>query len=409
MVELFFRAAREPWRERLLISGYLVLVLLYQIPEVEETTWGDPRTAPWGAALALYGAGAVVLAFRARATVAAFFAAMALLAASFFVETSLPITVVAVDLIYSLMAYGPRRVSRVIAAVLTGSCALLIALLFLFEQSAEARVALSLTIGCVLVPLLWGLQIRTAKERTEAERTRAELERESANHARDNAVAAERARMARDLHDVIAGHVSAVAFQSEAAIMRSKDDSVAPILGSIRENSVKALEEMRSMIRILHERDDSPDDERLAPPGFGQLGLVVDTARTAGVDLAVDLAVPEEIPRLVELVAYRIVQEALTNVMKHAPGSRASLEVRAEGRDLVLLVRNDFTVKVPAAGGTGVGTVSMAERARTVGGSVRCGPVGDGWRVEARLPVGDRSAPADGVLPDSRLSSDERE
>lgn len=241
----------------------------------------------------------------------------------------------------------------------------------------------------------WALAVRHHKELAAVERTRAQALTLVADLDRRAAVADERRTMARDLHDVIAGHLSAIALQSEAALgVLARDDpdsAVAGILGSIRANSVSALQEMRTMIGLLR-RDDGGADGAAAPRGLAQLAILVDAARAAGTIVRLrDSGLRAEIPSAVDQAAYRIVQEALTNAMKHAPGREVDIAVRADTDAVALSVRN----RLPAAPSPDVdrprrGLFNMRERAAALGGSFSATADSDDWVVTARLPIRER-------------------
>jgi signal transduction histidine kinase len=210
---------------------------------------------------------------------------------------------------------------------------------------------------------------------------------------RKAAVAGERSKMARDLHDVIAGHLSAIAIQSEAALsMAGADPKLArAVLESVRENSVSALEEMRAMIGLLRTDPAGGDSEiePTAPARLAELSKLVESARASGLEVEVNSIVDglPPLPAAVDLTAYRIAQEALTKAAKHAPGGLAVFDIRRDGGILTVEVRNDLQPGSPADGGTGIGLLNMRERAAAVGGKLAAGPSGAGWLVRAELPL----------------------
>lgn len=256
-------------------------------------------------------------------------------------------------------------------------------------------------------PIWWALSVRTHKEIAEAERARVQAMALVAELDRRAAIADERKTMARDLHDVIAGHLSAIAIQSEAALgvlsREDADPAVAGILGSIRANSVSALQEMRTMIGLLR-RDDGGEDEPAAPRTLAQLPILVDAARSAGTTVRIaDSLDGAVLPSAVDQAAYRIVQEALTNAMKHAPGQPVDIAVRADPSTLDVSVRNPAPALANSAGsanseGAHRGLMNMRERAAALGGSFAAGPEAGGWAVRARLPLG-VPEPSAGAVP----------
>jgi signal transduction histidine kinase len=161
---------------------------------------------------------------------------------------------------------------------------------------------------------------------------------------------------------------------------------VKTVLKSVRENSIQSLAEMRAMIEVLR-ADGGAEDPRTAPARLAELDRLIDSARAGGLDLDVRRSDKSaDLPVAVDLAAYRIVQEALTNALKHASGGVAKVEVRVEDGKLVVEVTNELT-STPGTG-TGTGLVSMRERAHAVGGEFSAGPWAGGWRVRAVLPIG---------------------
>jgi signal transduction histidine kinase len=202
------------------------------------------------------------------------------------------------------------------------------------------------------------------------------------------AVATERSRIARELHDVIAHSLSVIVVQAaaERRVLGPGRDSTTETLESIEQAGRQAMTELRRLLGLLRKSDGEPS---LAPqPGLGELGDLVDEVREAGVevDLRTDgnLAV---LPRGLDLTAYRIVQECLTNVLKHAAAHRVEISLRCPGRCLDIDVTDDGTsAGAPSPGGFGL--VGMRERVSVYGGTVEVGHrEGGGFRVHARLPV----------------------
>ena len=220
------------------------------------------------------------------------------------------------------------------------------------------------------------------------------LHDEQADEAR-RAAATERARIARELHDVIAHNVSVIVVQAVAALGAAEDSEgpageqegdVVRALNSIERSAREALAEMRRLVGILH------DDEGLAlapPPGLSSLAALIENLRAAG--LPVEFATegtPRELAAGVDLSAYRIVQEALTNVVKHAGPATASVRVRYQAQELELLIEDDGgePAAEPAPGGHGL--IGMRERAAIYGGTLRAGARPDsGFTVCARFPL----------------------
>ena len=202
----------------------------------------------------------------------------------------------------------------------------------------------------------------------------------------------ERARIARELHDVVAHHISMIAVQAETARLTTPG---LPAAGAERFTEIgdtarAGLTEMRRLLGVLREDADATIADRHPQPGLPQLTELIDTAREAsgtGTRLIVSGAVAEFDPG-VELAAYRIVQEALTNARRHAPGAAVDVELCYGDDVLRLRIRDNGPGPGQAAAGAGHGLLGMRERALAVGGSLRTGAApGGGFCVEAVLPA----------------------
>jgi len=218
----------------------------------------------------------------------------------------------------------------------------------------------------------------TERERAEAARRRAE-----------EAAGTERSRIARELHDVVAHSLSVVVLHAgvERRLMQDADSSTGRALGTVEETARTALAELRHLLGLLQRDDETP----LAPlPSLDEVDALVATLRSSGHEVRLDVTGdPEGLPAGIDLSAYRIVQEAVTNTLRHAPGSAVALRVRHEPDAVLLEVVN---APGPASTdattlGSGRGLVGMRERVRLYGGDLAAGPTDDGgFRVRARLP-----------------------
>jgi signal transduction histidine kinase len=253
--------------------------------------------------------------------------------------------------------------------------------------------ALILT-GIVALVLVFGDAVggRYAAEASLAEQ--AELRR--ADLARQ-AVLEERARIARELHDVVAHHMSVIALQAEAAPYKIADlpPEARGTFATIRSAAVDALAETRRVVGLL--RADTDAAERAPQPGLDRLDELVERGRQAGLDVEqLVVGVPRPLAVGVDLSAYRIVQEALSNAARHAPGSRVRVEVGYQTDGLQVAVRNDGTGPAgdaePDPDG-GHGLIGMRERVAMLGGTLSAEPARDGgFAVVARLPYGEEGA-----------------
>jgi len=199
----------------------------------------------------------------------------------------------------------------------------------------------------------------------------------------------ERLRIARELHDVTAHSLSIIALQAgaaEKAVRRDPDGAIAA-LHTIRVTSKDSLDELRAMLGVLRSVD---EDAPLSPAGrLERLPELVRTVEQAGVHVSLDVAGDlGDVPAYVDVSAYRIVQEAITNVARHAQASTARVIVRREGDELTLEIADDGRGAETGVLGEGHGIAGMRERVAALSGTFEAGPVeGGGFRVAARLPL----------------------
>jgi signal transduction histidine kinase len=212
-----------------------------------------------------------------------------------------------------------------------------------------------------------------------------------AEHSREEEasrrVIEERMRIARELHDVVAHHIAVIHVQAGVVehLLTDQPEAAAQALGHVRRSSRAVLDELGGLLDVLRQPDDplTPTDPA---PSLSRLVPLIDSFAASGLQVNWELSgTPQPLPSAVDLVAYRLVQEGLTNAHKHGTGS-ATLGVAFEATDVAIDIVN------PSLGGTSVGSghglVGMRERARAVGGSVLAAAQSDGtWRVSARLPL----------------------
>ncbi|HEV7899884.1 MAG TPA: sensor histidine kinase [Planosporangium sp.] len=242
--------------------------------------------------------------------------------------------------------------------------------------------------GVVALVLVLGDAIlgrRTAEARLaeHAELRRQDLARQ--------AVLEERSRIARELHDVVAHHMSMIAIQAEAAPLRIADlpPAARETLAAIRSAAREALAETRRVVGLLRNGDELP--ERVPQPGLDRLDELLDTGRQSGLTVEpLVVGVPRPLAVGVDLSAYRIVQEALSNAARYAPGARVRVAVRYGGERLRVSVTDDgCDPPLAAQAGGGHGLVGMRERVAMLGGTLSAGPHDNGgFAVVADLPYG---------------------
>ncbi|QYN35358.1 two-component sensor histidine kinase [Pseudonocardia sp. DSM 110487] len=384
---------RERLEDALYVVGFFLLgVLLYLIVPEVAIRWNDgPEPSPWALLGLLAVAALGHTQRRVRPVLGLAIACGVLLAMVQLGSVPLAMMMLIGDLLYCSVLYSSERLSWTVAGA-TVAVAGGAGLVSLVSDGGRAAVLVILNLGLVLaVPVLWGREVRLHRGQADAERERAEQASRMSELDRAAAVAAERARMARDLHDVIAGQLSGIAIQSEAALNLPDPDPAVlrRVLQSVRRDSVASLAEMRTMIGLLRADGAGDGDPRTAPAGLDRLDALVESAGGTGLRIEVDDARggAAELPAAVDLAAFRIVQESLTNAAKHAPASRVRLHLGDHDGELVIEIENDLMPGAPAGGGTGTGLVGLHERAVAVGGTVTAGPDGGRWRVRAVLPV----------------------
>lgn len=296
----------------------------------------------------------------------------------------------------ALALYTAATVTRAVAAVtvLAGSLAASAAsIVGLYQRTgitpadapaSEAPLWWQVEVGVVAVALTaaWaaGRVVRWRRA------VRAELSRRSAR----DAVAAERLRIARELHDIVGHSMSLIAVKATVAnhIAGRRPEEARAALATIEATSRAALTEMRQLLGVL--RPGSPDEPAgwEPAPGIGDLGALAGRFRTPGLDVRLTLDDAGGLPEGAGLTVYRIVQESLTNVMKHAGASRCDIVVRARDGSVHVDVTDDGRLpRQPARDRAGQGLIGMRERVTVYGGSLSAGPRPDGgFRVSAEIP-----------------------
>ena len=249
--------------------------------------------------------------------------------------------------------------------------------------------------GVIVVGLPWlaGRALRERRERAdELQAVAAQLaaEREQTAHL---AVLDERNRIAREMHDVVAHSVSLMVVQAGAArrMMETEPDRSRAALLATEEAGRQALAELRRVLGLLR---GSPDPVELEPqPGLGQLEPLVERARASGLDVEVSVDGPaRELPAGIDLAVYRVVQEALTNTLKHAGAARARVALQWSDDALALAVVDDGAGAAVPPQRSGHGLVGMRERVAAYGGEVEAGPAQpSGFAVRARIPLAERT------------------
>jgi signal transduction histidine kinase len=245
----------------------------------------------------------------------------------------------------------------------------------------------------VFAAMWWGEAVRARRAYVAELRDRAERAERTREEEARRRVDEERMRIARELHDVVSHTIGVISVQAGVAshLLERRPDKAAESLAAIRQASDEALGELHAMLGVLRDGDGGGEAPLSPAPGLGELDVLVAQAAGAGVDVRVSRqGRPRRLPPAVDLACYRVVQESLTNVVRHARASRAEITVtHADGRVAVEVTDDGRTGGNGEAPGSGQGILGMRERARALGGSLEAGPRPEGgFRVLASFPVG---------------------
>ncbi|THG35151.1 sensor histidine kinase [Glaciibacter flavus] len=275
-----------------------------------------------------------------------------------------------------IWAWGTVAVASIVA----------IAVSILSVRGPSVRVVILLLVLCLLIGV--GEAIRNRRARIAS--YRADLERRRRTEAER-----ERLRIARELHDVLAHSLSSINVQAAVGLHLIEDDphQAAEALANIKETSKSALDEVRGVLGFLRSGMDADETAPLRPdPQLSRLPALVDSLRSPGLAITLDDELPGSTPPIVQRTAYRIVQEALTNVARHSSAHTARVELAAIDGHAVVTIADDGSGASGVAVREGRGIVGMRERVALLGGQITVGPAPDGgFRVAAELPLeGDR-------------------
>ncbi|MBC6463815.1 sensor histidine kinase, partial [Actinomadura sp. HBU206391] len=346
--------------------------------------WGDGWTvASWWRLVPL-AVVCAVMPLRRTAPVAALAVATVAFAADVAIGLSYGTALVYTDALYAAGVYGPKRPGAWLLRPAVGVSLVFAVAFGVVVHSLSWTVVVGAVLAVELVgPVLTGMIVRQHRDQAAAERLRADQVARLAELDRRTAVNAERTRMARELHDVIANHLSAVALHSSAALKMPDmaADQVRQALTVIRESSVEGLAEMRRMIGLLRAQEGVPDESPRTPRLDGIERLVEQIGRP---DLEITHEVrgrPGELPAAIELAAYRIAQESLTNVLKHAGPGRAEMVVDHRDEIVSITVESPLGDHTAPVDGAGAGLIGMRERVALLGGRFTAGPRSGRWRV----------------------------
>ncbi|MFE7590051.1 sensor histidine kinase [Kitasatospora sp. NPDC057512] len=351
-------------------------------------------------AVAITAALTLPLLWRRRAPRTVFAAVATAALVQWLVDVQLPADVALLVALYTVAATSGRRGTLVAGAVVEAGA--LLACLRWATGGAFLTPFVAVTALAVAAAVL-GVNVRTTRAYLAAlEERAARLEHEQEQQAR-LAVAEERTRITREMHDIVTHNLSVMVALTDAAVYaqhRSPDRATTAML-QISETGRQALTDMRRSLGIL--RTDEPDAQRHPPPGIAQLASLADQMGAAGLPTRLDVhGGHAHIPATAQLTVYRLVQEALTNTLKHTPaGTRATVRIHCAAATVTVDV-TDTGPRPPQPAPTtaavvvpsGHGIPGMRERSAAYGGTLHAGPLPDGgWRVHTRLHLDSAGAP----------------
>ena len=339
-------------------------------------------------AYGLLAASGAAIAFRDRAPVAVLFAVIGIVLAYTWLGYPGPFYMVSIVFaIWAAVAAGHRLVSITASATLVAAV-VLASYVVPTGHATDPDAPIWMT-GWLVASLVLGEVSRGRRRYLEQVEQRAlDAERTREEEARRRA-GEERMRIARELHDVLAHNISTINVQAGVAahLLDQNPGNARAALVTIEDASHEALDELRAIVGILREED---GEAPLEPaPALDAVRELVEVARGTGLDVTLETRgqPPGRMPDAVQLAAYRIVQESLTNVRRHAAGAPARVGLSFELDRLLVTVENDAGAASNGAGtGAGVGVIGMKERAAAVGGRLHAESFRDGFRVAAELP-----------------------
>lgn len=343
-----------------------------------------PLSSWWTLATAVPASALVLL--RERAPFVGLCLAATILAADLLTFGGVVPLLVVLELLHAVtVALAPERRRRMLHVVVAATV-FVIVISFVITRDLRATLMIGVQIGALLGISYWyANSVAQARELVQLHRQRAEDAARLAELDRAAAVQGERDRMARELHDVVAGHISAVAIRSEAALNMPGEESLERrSLRAVRDASLEAHATLRSMIQVLR----SGGEGLPSAPGRARLAELVAAANASGVRATLIDPLAEELPPPVDQAVGRIVQEALANAVRHASGAEVEVRLAESLGDVTVEVhsRGGSSLARPALQGSGMGLDLLAERTRTLGGEFEAVSREGAWIVRAVLP-----------------------
>jgi signal transduction histidine kinase len=372
-----------PQRSDLMLAGALAVVCVVGTAGTDDMTGVDRRVDALAFALVL--ASAVTVAFRRRLPLAVL--AVSALLTSAYLVLGYPYGPVFFPFFIAVYTAAAHRPPARAAPVALGAFAVLLAHLFTHEAALAGFVGVVPASAWVVVPFAIGVTVRLTREAREREQAEAVRRR----------VYDERLRIAQEVHDVVGHGLAAIKMQADVAlhVLAKRPEQAERALTAISRTSTEALDEVRATLGVVRQLDDA---DRALPPGLGRLDDLRHRMTEAGMQIEIDTTgTPRDLPAAVDLAGYRVVQESLTNALRHGERKIASVRVAYTADAMVIAVSNPATGASSAR--TGFGIDGMAERVTALGGEFAAGPTGDGrFEVRASIPTrGPTRGPAGGA------------
>jgi signal transduction histidine kinase len=347
----------------------------------------DASTRPLVLTLGL--AAGVVLVLRRRAPTATFAISGVLVLALFAIDsTAGAVAVIAPAVALYTLALSRGRI-QLVGAVAAAAAAVVLADLFLAGgHGPTLTLQTAAHVSLVAIPVLAAEALRNRRAYVQVLLERLELAEREREEEVERRAQQERLRIARDLHDVLAHTLTTINVQAGvAAHLLDRDPRPArDALATIEAQSHEALEELRSILGVLRENGQAAALE--PAPDLRSLGTLIDHARSTGLEVSfqVEGEQPAEVPGAVQLAAFRILQESLTNARRHAPGAAAEVALAYRPDRLRLAIENDVRHTANGNGNPGAGILGMRERSAALGGTLEARRSGERFRVVAELP-----------------------
>lgn len=384
---------REAYRRhRLVIDAVLVLLIALIFAAVGfGRSWQvlslSPGTLPVWISVALTAVACVFMLTKRRAPLLSLFGAALMFVLDLLTVGGVGTLLVLLDVLWMAAFLASSRGRRQLLALIVIFAALIGAVPFAIGAvSAQLALLIVAQFGAIFgTDYWWAVAMSQANELTELHRRRADELVEDAERAREEAVRGEREIMARELHDVVAGHVLAMAIRAEAALSTSPDaTSDRDALQAVRDAGLDAHAALRRMIAVLRRGE----GETASAPRLGDIDRMVQDARDSGLTVRLVSHSLDSLTVPLEQTLVRVVREALVNCVRHASGADVGIVIEGDATTVRALITSEggTTIAAQEYRGSGWGLSMLRERVEALGGEFVAGPAGDGWSVLATLP-----------------------